>query len=203
MGDDQNLVERFGDSSIGLDPSDILVDPSLLLPPDSAECPIGRCDCGVIGYGDVRVRIELDQHVIRWSAIHGPRTPVCFAIESYRDEVRRALSDRTWETPERTAARVVSEQVDREALARLGLEFSWASGRVEEGVMTVALWLRPGPYQLLVHSPWFQSAGPAVNAAAVVDTLSRSPSSWGNVVWLPQAEGLTRPSIAGFGWRRC
>jgi hypothetical protein len=46
LGDDENLVDRFGAGSIGLGPDDILVEPCPLIVEEARECLIGRCDCG-------------------------------------------------------------------------------------------------------------------------------------------------------------
>lgn len=202
FGDDQNLVERFGDSSIGLDPDDILVDPCPLIAQETQDCLVGRCDCGVIGCGDVRVRICTSGDVVSWAAIHGPRAPVLFDRHAYRMEVLRALSDCSWETPERTASRLIREGVNRDVLRRFGFAFSWASGRADPGLMTAALLLEPGPYQVLVRVPCGVSDSPELTAEAVINLLAQPPSHWFDVMWLPQAPDLGEPAFAGPGWRR-
>ena len=202
LGDDQDLIARFGDGSIGLDPDDILTEPCPLIAKGSHECLIGRCDCGVIGCGDIRVRIDIDGDVASWSAIHSRRAPVYFDLQPYVTEVERALTDHSWETPERTVSRLIAIGVDRERLARSGLKFSWASGRAAPGLMTVSLWHEPGPYQLLVRAPWNESDPPAATADATIRALARAPSAWADVIWFPQAKDLSAPTIAGSGWRR-
>ena len=203
FGDDQNLVERFGDKSIGLDPDEILVQPCPLLLAGAHDCLIGRCDCGVIGCGDVRVEVSVGEELVRWAAADGPREPVLFDLQTYTSEVLRALNDQSWETPERTASRLIREAVDRELLRRLGFKFSWASGRADPHMMTVALWLEPGPYQVLVRVPWCETDSAGVTAAAVVGLLMQPPSCWSDVVWFPQRADLGPPALAGVGWRRC
>jgi len=203
FGDDQNLVERFGDKSIGLDPDEILVKPCPLLLLGADDCLIGRCDCGVIGCGDVRVQVSVAEELVRWVAVDGPREPVLFDLQAYTSEVLRALNDHAWETPERTASRLIREAVDRELLHRLGFKLSWVSGRVDPHVMTVALWLEPGPYQVLVRVPWIETDNPGVTADAVANLLEQPPSCWSDVVWFPQGATLGPPALAGAGWRRC
>jgi hypothetical protein len=203
FGDDQDLVNRFGDRSIGLDPDDIPTTPCPLSASDlERECVIGRCDCGILGCGDVRVRIRIDGELVIWSPSHGLREPVYFALHQYRSEIERALADHTWETPERTASRLISSRIDREKLADHGFKFCYASGRSQPGSMTVALWLEPGPYQVLVQYPWSGPVDLDLLANSVVSLLARPPALWPDVQWLPQAEGVGAPSIAGSGWRQ-
>jgi hypothetical protein len=202
FGDEQNLIDRFGEEGIGLDPDDLLVESSALIAQeDPREVVIGRCECGTPGCGDVRVSIAGDQEFVTWSAVSGPREPVHFDAPDYDREIQRALSDHSWETPGRTVARWIRTRVDRELLASRGLEYSWAAHRIEEGLMQVALTLQPGPYSLLVDVPWDESGGTSRLADAIVALLSRAPSTWTGVTWLPQVKGLRAPVIAGSGWQ--
>jgi hypothetical protein len=202
LGNEQDLVDRFGDCSIGMDPDDILVEPSTLLGDQRHQCVIGRCECGVIGCGDVVVEVSAQGSVVCWAPVRGNRERVYFDRELYEGEVQRALSDHAWETPERTASRFIRVGVDRSRLERAGLTFSWASGRAAVGYMTVALWLEPGPYQLLVRVPSSETDVPRATADSVLELLAQSPATWPNVEWIPQAPKLGPPTIAGAGWRR-
>jgi len=195
-----DLIERFGDMMIGLDPDDILVEPCPLLPGDTPHpAVIGRCDCGVIGCGSVEVTIASDGQLVAWTSER--RTiGVRFDVAQYTAEVQRALHDHSWETPDRTAARLIKTSVDRERLAESGLELEWASGRVGSNTMTISLRLVPGPYQLLVHVPW-AGEPPEALAELCCRLLGENPRWWSDVEWLPQATGLGRPRIAGRGWR--
>ena len=202
MGDDQDLVARFGDGSIGLDPDDVLTSPCPLIPGMFAtECLIGRCDCGVLGCGDVRVTVSLEGELVAWSAVQGTRGPVSFRLGQYLAEVERALVDHSWETPERTVSRHIRTGVDHQRLARSGMKFSWASGRAAAGAITAALCLEPGPYQVLVRIPWDGSGDAAVVARSAIALLAEAPSSWPRVDWIAQRKGLGAPMIAGPGWR--
>jgi hypothetical protein len=203
FGDDENLVDVFGGRSIGLDPTDVLLSPCPLIgQPFSRQVLIARCDCGVIGCGDVRVNLVRTADIVTWSAVHAPSIQRIFHAPTYHAEIVRALNDHAWETPERTASRLLAELVDREALASLGLKFSWASGRANPGAFTVALWLEPGPYQVLVHVPPPEKLSPADLAKFTATLLRAPPATWTDVDWFPQAQGLPAPSIAGPGWRR-
>lgn len=195
-----DLIERFGDSMIGLDPDDILIEPCPLLPGDTSRTAlIGRCDCGVIGCGSLEVTIAADDQVISWTT--DVRTVgVRFDAAQYAAEVRRALGDFSWETAERTAARLIARSIDRDRLAETGMKFIWASGRIIQNAITIALEYKSGPYQVLVHVPW-QDESPEAIAEACCRLLRTEPGNWTDVRWIPQAAGLGPPPIAGPGWR--
>ncbi len=148
------LISRFGpDDSMGLDPDDLLVEPCSLLPRTARAALIGRCCCGDVGCGPVEVTISTDGSVVSWTTAVRT-TGVRFDAAQYRAEVLRALADHSWETPDRTAARLIRTSVDRARLAEAGLEFSWASGRCHQGMMTLALVDARSRVQRLVEVPW-------------------------------------------------
>ena len=194
-----DLVDQFATGLIGLDPDDLLVEPCVLRADSTLHVAlIGRCSCGIVGCGSVEVKIQKDSDRVIWTAKDSSRS-VQFQVTQYDAEVERALRDHSWETPERTAGRLISQAVDKTSLARRGFEFSWASGRCTDGMMTASLLLRPGPYQILVRLPW---NGQDIND--IVDqfksVLSEPPEMWLNVQWNPLAQGLGPPPIAGPGW---
>lgn len=199
FGDDVDLLPRFGQQdSLGLDPDDILLSPCRLIPSEgSFDTVVGRCSCGCVGCGDVVVGIAADQGHILWNArgLEG-----CFEADQYHTEVARALSDHSWETPERAAGRLVRERIDRERLALHGMTFSWASGRAAANQFVVALNLEPGPFQVLVSFPTGACLEPDALSHRIVQALSAHPDQWASVQWLPQQSGLLVPGIAGPGW---
>jgi len=201
LGDGEDLIRRFESGFIGLDPDDILVRASpLLATPEPHVATIARCDCGVVGCGSVEVTISRDAEVVTWRSTHSS-VVVQFQADSYDREVARAVSDSSWETPDRTTARLISASVDRQALAERGLSFDWASGRLRQGAISVSLKYEPGPYQLIVHATE-DNAPPAELAERCVAVLSQASSSWRDVVWYPQQQGLGAPAIAGPGWKK-
>jgi hypothetical protein len=199
LGDGEDLIERFADEMIGLDPDDILVEPCPLAASETPRAAtIGRCDCGVVACGSIEVTIQRRADTVTWTTplrVEG----VCFEAAQYDAEIRRALADLGWETADRTAGRLIARLVDRGALRGHGLSFKWASGRVRQGFMVVSLECEPGPYQLLLHVPW-SNEPPAQIASRCVDMLSRDPRRWDQVAWLPQRPNLGPPEIAGPGW---
>jgi hypothetical protein len=154
LADGKSLVDRFPSGLIGLDPDDLLTDPSPLRAESSSRAVIiGRCSCGIVGCGSVEVEIRRDYDHVIWKG-DGLLTASLVLADQNDAEVERALRDHSWETPERTAARLISQAFDRDLLARRGFVFSWASGRCRHGMMTAALVLTPGPFQVLINVPW-------------------------------------------------
>ena len=123
MTEQGDLIERFGDAMIGLDPDDILVEPCPLLPGDSLRSAlIGRCHCGVTGCGSVEVTVSTDGQTVSWTT-EERAVGVRFKATQYTAEIRRALSDFGWETADRTAARLIAGAVDRARLAEVEVEW--------------------------------------------------------------------------------
>lgn len=120
----------------------------------------------------------------------------------YLGEIRRALEDTTWETPDRTAARLVRNRLEATPLSHPGFAFQWATGRIGEGQLTASLRLDPGPYQVLVQVPWTVEDSPERGAADLVSELRRSPRDWRAVRWSPLAPELESPTTAGKAWLR-
>ena len=201
LADGQDLIARFESDLMGLDPDDILIEPSPLQASDTPHtATVGRCDCGIVGCGSVEVLISREGSTVRWSSTDSV-TNVRFDAAQYDAELARALADFRWETPDRTAARLISRGVDRQRLAAAGLRFLWASGRIDQGQMTVALWYQDA-YQLLVHVHWEPGRAPEAIAADCLQRLLESPQSWARVEWFPQRSELGAPALAGPGWFR-
>jgi len=201
LGDGENLVDRFSSGLIGLDPDDLLTDPCPLRAENvPRRVTVGRCSCGIVGCGSVEVEIRRENDEVIWAKLDSSKRVRFLAVE-YDAEIERALHDHTWETPERTASRLISHAVDRAVLERRGCEFSWASGRCRDGMMTVSLVLTPGPYQVLVSVPWDGKNIEGI-AAHFRTILSQPPETWPNVECNPQVRGLGPPPIMGPSWNR-
>src|SRR5437899_10974211 len=119
---------------------------------------------------------------------------VCFLAAQYHTEVDRAVQEHSWETAERKTARLISQAVDRGALALRGFVFSWASGRCRDGMMTAALVLAPGPYQVLINVPWNgEDIESIVRRLRLI--LGQSHEMWPNFECNPQGRSLGPPPI--------
>ncbi|CAG0929682.1 hypothetical protein PLCT1_01108 [Planctomycetaceae bacterium] len=204
IADGVDLIESFCEGSLGLDPDDVLLPNALAASSAPHVALIARCDCGVIGCGDIEAEITLVGEVVTW--VLGPEqsgtSPILrFAAASYIRELERATADTSWETPDRTAARLLRASVNQEMLAAHDLRFLWASGRVRDHTFTVSLELSPGPYQVLLHIPW-RDQSPGAIASEMATVIETPPESWRDVQFFPQRPGLTEPPpIAGPGWR--
>lgn len=201
IADGIDVIDTFCAGSIGLDPDDLLLSGSLTPTAPESLTLVARCDCGVIGCGDINVTIARVGDFVLWqlepSSGSGP--VLQFPATAYLHEVERAATDTSWETPDRTAARLFRESADHELLASRHLRVQWASGRVRDGVFTLSLELSPGPYQLLIHIPW-RGQSPVEIAAEANRAVAAPPESWPEVQYLPQRPNLPRPGIAGPGW---
>jgi hypothetical protein len=202
FADGEDLITCFWSDMIGLDPDDILVEPCPIRCSDNLHrATIARCNCGVIGCGSVQVDVQRFHDVVEWRSESDSPQTLQFLGTSYDAEVERALQDTSWETRDRTAARLLRMTVDREILAHHGLSYSWASGRIRDEMMSVSLMLEPGPYQILVHVPWIAET-PGNIAQKCAEVLAKPPGSWEYAEWFPQQAGLGPPSLAGSAWRR-
>lgn len=194
-----DLISCSGDGLIGMDPDDLLIAPSPLLPSASAvETTIGRCDCGIVDCGSVAVTILRAANIVSWTT-QRRWVGVSFDAEQYEAEVGRAVRDHSWETPDRTAARLIRTGIVGASLSQHGLRFCWASGRVAASTMTIALEYTPGPTQVLLHVDW-PDGDPRSIADRCLQLLSEAPPTWPNVRWIPQGHDLGKPRIAGSGW---
>lgn len=196
-----DLIARFEDVRMGVDPDGLLVDPSPLRAGSSpSTATIGRCRCGSTDCGSLAVTITREADAVTWTTAADP-FGVRFDAAQYDAEVERAISDVSWETPDRTAARLIRTSIDHEALRRHGVQFSWASGRITERAMTIVLECTAEPYQLLVDVAW-QDDPPESIAQRCLEVLAGPPSCWRDVRWLPQDYDLfDAPSIAGPSWK--
>jgi len=198
LGDGEDLIARFWEGMIGLDPDQLLLQPCALIPSTAGhKATIARCDCGEVGCGNVQVFVRSEDERVAW--VDGDRT-LRFSSSQYLSEIARAQSDTGWETPDRTAGRLVRQRVDRAVLARAGMTFDWASGRISKGQLTISLRLEPGPYQVLVSIPWKEELPPEIADVAVA-ALRRDPRTWEAVGYFPQGGDLGDPPLSGPGWK--
>ncbi len=203
FGDDVDLIARHWSDLIGLDPDDILFAPCPLRASDEPrKATVTRCSCGDIGCCSIEIEVARLAECVAWTWRNATSEELIrFVATSYDAEVGRMLADTSWETPDRTAARLLATTVDRLSLAREGLSFSWASGRVREAAFSVSLNLEPGPYQILVHLAWNMES-PGTISRMFASLLRERPASWIDVEWFPQQANLGPPAMASPSWRR-
>ena len=202
----KDLIAHLWGDMLGLDPDDVLVEPSpLLVGCTRGPVTVARCSCGVTGCGSEQVTIRDDSGVINW-LLNG-KSVLSVDAAAYTQEVTRALADFSWETPDRTAARLFKARIDASRLQQAGFVLQWASGRVRDGQFTASFRLREqGVYQVLVSVPWRkglrrQSVAPDVVANDLLAELAKSPDDWSEVQWSPMEQGIGPPRCGGLGWR--
>jgi hypothetical protein len=119
----------------------------------------------------------------------------------YDREIARVASDHSWETPARTAGRLILTEIDRKHLLNYGLAPYWVShdGYRNPELFRVALQI-DNDYQVFVDTPWL-GRSPEQLAAAVCATLAQPPERW-TATWhaIEPSRRTTPPAIAGSRW---
>lgn len=134
----------------GFDPQDVLIEDSPLLPQHPPRrVGVWRCSCGIEGCGVIApvIAATADGEWVTWSdpcdytgvfvgpypvgpdPANGRPWPLPtyrFAMSQYVAEVRRATADRSWESPRRATARLLTERLRGSELPA-GLSFQRAS----------------------------------------------------------------------------
>ncbi len=199
--DGEDFIKKHWPDMMGLDPDDVLSLDILASRDAPHTAMVVRCGCGVAGCGNATVRVSRAGDYIIWDSWDGdrgnpPPGTLTFMREQYLQALERAISDTSWETPDRTAARLLSSMIDHEALAVNNLSYQWASGRIRDDALTVSLGGPPGHHQILVHTSW-SGESPDQIAQKVAALLKGHPSQWPDVAWF--GENPT-PPFNGPGW---
>jgi hypothetical protein len=67
VADGEDLICRFWDGMMGLDPDDILFEPCpLRAGAESHQATVARCSCGVVGCGSIEVEINRSPEHVEW-----------------------------------------------------------------------------------------------------------------------------------------
>jgi len=200
--DGESFIDKHWPDMMGMDPGDLLSYRELV-PRDQAHASaVVRCGCGIVGCGSASVRISAQGDRVTWDSWQGdtgelPAPTLVFARGQYMQAVEEAVEDHSWETPDRTASRLLVSLIDQEVLAPENLTFQWASGRIRDKALTISLAGPPSHHQILVHVSW-NGEPPSVIARKAADLLKRDPSEWLDVNW----NGEAAPPFDGPGWRR-
>jgi hypothetical protein len=192
-------------AGMGMDPFHVLIPENRLsASTDVTNAPIARCECGEYGCGSSDVAIARDGNVVHWDW-HGD-VPLDHGVscdaDEYDAEVARIGSDRSWERPEDTTARIVLQQADRELLAVNGLKLSWAVKDYRDpGKFMVSLMTADTAYQIFLR---FDAEGltPEQLAANVVEALARAPKWWQATFSSTRPKVSKRPPMSSRRWRR-
>jgi hypothetical protein len=190
------------DAFQGFDPGDLLGEDAPLLPGQSPRrVAVYRCSCGDSGCGVVAPLISREGDRVVWrdardyTGVFGRPTVTDvpadsgslagvpdreFDAEQYEAEVRRASADRSWETPRRTASRLLRERLTRHAdrLGHLGFRVDWVnpSWDAENGLLVCLL---DGRGRQLILEWRTASSSPNDRAAEVSERMmSTPPAEW-------------------------
>jgi len=191
-------------AGLGMDPYDILIPNNRLQASEKPHTtPIARCECGIYGCGatDVTITRHGDRVLWDWRIEVPMNRGVSFKASEYDREVNRAASDLSWETPERTAGRLVLTGLNNKHLLNHGLTPDGAANFYRNPeLFRVALRIGNG-YQVFVDTPW-QGRSAEQLAAAVCATLAQPPNRW-TAEWHAVESSLRSkpPAIAGSRWR--
>jgi hypothetical protein len=201
--DGKDLIASYAPEMLGMDPDDLL-DYDVLAPRDMPhEETIARCGCGEVGCGHASVTISLDGNRVVWDSWGGDLTSrnpgaLKFSKDKYLNVLNNALADHTWETAERTAARILKSLVNRDALFVDKLKYQWASGRVNDGEFTISLQGPLESHQILLHVPWRDESPQEIAEKAAI-LLASDPRQWRFVSWYGANKN---PPFKGPGWKK-
>lgn len=129
--DDADILEILDGHSLGLDPPEFFRQSAL---GREGKLLIGRCGCGVVGCGDTRVDIAVEEQSVVWRL---PDRVFHFGMDQYSSSFEYASGNTAWESVGRTAERLVAA-IDFSRVERLGYIFEWASSRIAEGQIALS-----------------------------------------------------------------
>ena len=191
-------------AGMGMDPYDIFVPENRLRPADDEfEVPIARCNCGVYGCGSTDVRIAIEDQFVRWDwLIEKPGLESSrFNREAYERALATLESDRSWETPVRTAGRLVLGALDRAHLSRFDLRPSFVCNDWRTPTLFQIVLNHRDTHQIFVRFDWNDDS-PELLASRVVAAINGDPQSW-KATWHQCDQGKpTRPYFATWRWKR-
>jgi hypothetical protein len=189
-------------AGLGMDPQDILIPTNRLVATTQSHIvPIARClACGFYDCWGTDVTISRDGDVVHWEWSRDAPMNRGASLDAarYDSEVARVAADLSWETPVRTAGRLVLTNVDHDHLLGHGLRPAWVSTYQSE-LFEVTLEINDD-YQIFVKIPWL-GRSPEELASAVCAALAHPPSKW-QATWHSIKGWVTEPpKIAGPSWQ--
>jgi len=194
-------------AGLGMDPYDVLVPENKFLPRSEPHTlGVARCGCGVYGCGGTDVTISTEGDAVKWTwSQEVPiNRPVTFALDSYLSEVNRIGRDYSWETPDRTAGRLIFSQIDRPNLSRNGLQLSWVGNDWRAPELFEVCFMFESSYQIFLRFPWNGDAPQALAARALSTINDReAPACW-TASWhgMAHTDRYRPPRIAQAGWTK-
>ncbi len=192
-------------AGLGMDTNDLLLPSNKFHPRNEPhQVAVARCECGVYGCGSTDILVTSDVAVVHWDwLIEKPmRRRVTFDRDAYVQEVERLEFDRSWETPERVATRLVAKGAASLPLVERGLRYAFSGNyHADPTIFSVSLSLGD-QYQVFLHIPWNDRA-PGQLAQEIISVLDGDPTTW-HAKWhgiSPECRAVP-PQIAGANWDR-
>lgn len=189
-------------AGMGMDPYDILIpDNRLLVRSEPHTTPVARCGCGTYGCGSTDVTITREASVVHWDwLIEVPMDRrATFSAAAYDREVARAGADTSWETPERTAGRLILTSIDNTLLARIGLRVGWLQTNCNDRSQ-YRIALQNETHQVFVDIPW--RGRNAKDLAAEAVSIVAGPTKDWPASWHSMRAGGGPPAMASPSWAR-
>ena len=199
--DGEEFISRQWANMMGMDPDQLLSYRHLSAQEEPHEATVVRCGCGEVGCGSASVRISAQGDRVIWDDWQGdtggrPTKPLIFDRNQYMKAVKDAIEDHSWETPDRTAARILASIVDHSILAENNLKYQWASGRIRHATLTVSLSGTEGCDHILVHLDWKEQSAEEI-AREAARLLKTDPNQWPDIVWYGEN---CNPPFKGPAW---
>jgi hypothetical protein len=155
-------------AGIGRDPHHLLLPDNLLVATEEPrDVVIATCECGEYGCGRTDVTIVREADTVRWKWLYEKpmKDDVVFDAQAYDREVERIGRDFSWETPDRTAARLVFAGLT-------GRKVAWASADREHPERFQVCVENAHGREVVEHFHW-EGRSPQELARAVVEKIGR------------------------------
>jgi hypothetical protein len=188
-------------AGLGMDPYDVLVPVNRFVARDQPQLvPVARCGCGVYGCGmtDASITRQAGQVVWNWEAEVPMTRAVVFDAREYDREVHRAGEDHSWETPDRTAGRLILSSIGIADLPD-GLRFDWVGNDWRDSTRFEVCLQIPGTHQIFVSFEWGEKS-PEVLASEVRRMLTTRPPDQWPAAWHSTEPQGGPPALAGSSW---
>lgn len=190
-------------AGLGMDPYAVLIPVNRFVAREEPHVvPVARCGCGVYGCGMTDATIARVGNRVRWdwdAEVPMPR-PAVFEAGAYDREVRRVAEDRAWETPERTAGRLLLSTVGPEELPS-GLRFDWAGNDWRDPSRFRVCLQIPDEHQIFISFDWGDRDPQALASEVRRVLTTQAPARW-RAEWHSIRPNGGPPAIAGPGWTK-
>ena len=197
-----NEIELTGPGAgMGMDPWEVLTRENQFMPTiEPRTTRFARCTCGLYGCAKTDVVITADDDHVHWDFREDVplNRRVTFDRDQYLAEVTRVAGDVTWETPERTAGRLIVDSLAGHQLTPLGLRVNWMATDWDDPTQFLVR-LADGNFTVDVRVPWAGRSESAL-ASAVVDVLDRTPLDAWNATWSADRPDAPAPDFAPASW---